>query len=387
MGESIVAQLGAPAGTRHQLPLPAILALGALALVVRLALLPYESEDASTFLLPWLQEFRVKGAGALGGDFSNYNFPYLLLMYMASLLPLEPLVAIKIMSLSGDILLAFSMAALTREVRLSGLASTTMACITLFAPTVLLNAAMWGQCDSFYTAFLLLSLRGLLRDDRRSAWLFWGVALAFKLQSVFFLPALAAVSVRNRYSLKGPVLAAVTWLTLSLPPIFFGRPWDSTLGIYVQQTQDTRLVSGAANVFAWLPEVSAPQGRWWGIALCTAAIMLVANSYWRGDDTSERRLLLSVAMVAVCPLLLPQMHDRYFFAAEVMSLLFLRRRKLRVVPWLFAFTGLSVYLLYFGRSQYAWPLMIAFIIQVSAVIVLYRVLAKGHTSTPAKVSR
>lgn len=318
----------------------------------------------------------MHGAAALGGEFSNYNFPYLFLMYVASLLPIAPLFAIKIISLIGDVLLAVSMAHLVRHYRPYGLEPATAAVVTLFIPTVLLNAAMWGQCDSFYAAFLTLSLSYLLRNDARRAWLLWAVALAFKLQSVFFLPVLVLISLRNRFHLMSPILAAGLWATLSLPPMLFGRSLVSTLGIYVKQSGEDRLVAGAANVYEWFPGVTAAEGRIPALIACSVVLLGIAFAYWRAPDSPERRILLAVCVLAVCPYLLPQMHDRYFFAAEVLSLVFISTRSLRLVPVIFSGTGLLVYVLYFSGNRYIWPLLIASALQAIAIFLLMHELVK-----------
>lgn len=207
--------------------------LWALALATRLALFPYVSGDSSYHLLPWMSEFRDNGIKALGGDFSNYNFPYLFMMFLGSLLPLEPLYAIKIVSLLGDFALAASVGAVVVELRPSRFLPTTAALAAMLLPTVLLNASMWGQCDSIFTAFLVLSLRNLLRNQGTAAWTWWAIALSFKLQAAFFLPALVVVSMRNRYTPALPALAAGVWAALSIPPVSFsdGRSiarWVST---------------------------------------------------------------------------------------------------------------------------------------------------------------
>lgn len=109
--------------------------------------------------------------------------------------------------------------------------------------------------------------------------------------------------------------------------------------------------------------------------MCGVALLLTARAYWLGPDSPERRVLFTVAVLAVCPLLLPQMHDRYFFAAEVISLLLLRRKKLFLVPVLFAATGLVVYVLYFAANVYLWPFqLIASVVQCFAVATLVRTL-------------
>lgn len=345
-----------------------------LALVLRIALFPYVSGDSAIYLLPWMDEFRANGAAALGGEFSNYNFPYLFLMYLGSLLPVEPLIAIKIVSLLGDVLLAVSMGKVVAHFQPSRLAPAIASLIVLYLPTVLLNASMWGQCDSFYASFLLLSLRGVLKGEGREAWVWWAIAFSFKLQAVFFLPALLVISIRNRYQVGHPLVGFGVWLLLSLPPILFGRSFGSTMSIYLHQTQEDRLVAGAANIYAWLPTVSAAEGRIPAILICGAALLYAAAGYWQGLDTPQRRVLFGVAVLTICPLLLPQMHDRYYFAAEVMSLLLLRCRGLVLVPCLLAGTGLFVYVLYFSNNQYLWPLLPASVLQCIAVVLLLRAL-------------
>jgi hypothetical protein len=171
--------------------------------------------------------------------------------------------------------------------------------------------------------------------------------------------------------------------------VLFGRSLISTVSVYFHQTQEYRLVAGAANIYAWVPNATADQGRFPAILACGAVLLLTAAAYWRGPDSPERRVLFTITVVAICPLLLPQMHDRYFFVAEVMSLLLLRHRRLFLVPWLFAATGLAVYVLYFVSNQYAWPLMLASTVQCFAVGMLWHRLwrTQGQLSMDTAATR
>jgi Gpi18-like mannosyltransferase len=370
MGEFKVLLRPSASRPPKSLPVWVILTIGALALAARLALFPYVSEDSRLFFVPWMEEFRNHGASALGGEFSNYNFPYMFLLFLGSLLPAEPHYAIKIVSLAGDCLLALSVRGVVQQLQPARIRPEAVALIALFLPTVLLNASMWGQCDSIYSSFLLLSLRSLLRDDRPHAWLWWAVALSFKLQAVFFLPALALIALRNRHSLALPAMAAGVWALLSSLPVLFGRTLTSTFSVYFHQTQEDNLVAGATNIYAWFPSTSATEGRVPALLVCGAALLIVAGAYWRGPDSVDRRVLLAITVVTLCPFLLPQMHDRYFFAAEVMALLLLGRKKVFLVPWFLAATGLLAYCLYFSGYRYVWPLMLASIVQCFAVGIL-----------------
>ena len=361
----------------RRIPGYALWIIGVIALGARLALFPYVSEDSTNFLLPWMQEFRDHGATALGGEFSNYNFPYLFLMFLGSLLPLEPLFAIKFVSLVGDVLLALSVGSVVRQLQPARLLPATAALLSLFLPTVLLNSSMWGQCDSIYTAFLLFSLRSILKGDSRAAWLWWGISVSFKLQAVFFLPALVLISLRKRDNVVHPAMAALLWGVLSAAPILFGRSLASTFGVYVRQTQEDLMVAGAANIYVWFPTASAASAKMPAILLTGFVLLFAALAYWRGPDSPERRVLLAVAVAAICPLLLPQMHDRYFYVAEVLSVLLLGHKKVGVAPWLFAATGLCAYFQYLTGSKLLWPLMLASIVQCIAVVLLLNALWRG----------
>ena len=62
--------------------------------------------------------------------------------------------------------------------------------IASILPTVVFNGAYWGQCDVIYTSLCLMAVyMGLTRRSARSM-IFFGLALAFKLQTVFFLPVM-----------------------------------------------------------------------------------------------------------------------------------------------------------------------------------------------------
>lgn len=318
---------------------------------------------------------------ALGDDFSNYNFPYLFLMYLASLLPLEPLFAIKLVSILGEVLLACSVAALARTLCPGRFRPAALAAATLLLPTVLMNASMWGQCDAIYSAFLLLSLRALLPGRGRAAWLCWGVALAFKLQSVFFLPVLGLISLRRGFKPSHPPMAAGVWLLLSLPPVFFGRSVASTFGTYAGQASEGGMVNGAMNIYQWFPDLTGAQGKTVALILCAAVLAVLSVAYWRGPDSPDRTVLLAVTVLVACPLFLPQMHDRYFFSAEVASLVLVQGRRRFVVPALLAATGSYAYFVYFTDIRLLRPLMLAALIQCVAFGVLVHALIRWRTQS------
>ncbi len=72
----------------------------------------------------------------------------------------------------------------------------------------------------------------LLRRQTALACAAFGLAFAFKLQAVFFLPALLVLLVVDRRRLRGLVLVPVTFFAALLPAWFAGRSLASQLAVY-----------------------------------------------------------------------------------------------------------------------------------------------------------
>ena len=163
--------------------------------MVRYLLLPFESNDYQNFML-WYDFIVQHGHfAALKYDFCPYNVLYLYLWAtVAYFFPdLHSLLAIKIISIIFDFVLAFFV---YQCVRLKYREPTEdaipilAALVVLLMPTVVINSALWGQVDATYTSFLVACLYFLLAGRQAAAFIAFGVAFTFKLQSVFLAPFL-----------------------------------------------------------------------------------------------------------------------------------------------------------------------------------------------------
>lgn len=71
----------------------------------------------------------------------------------------------------------------------------------LFLPTVVMNGAMWAQCDMMYVTFLLLCTLFFYKEKYVISFIWLGVAFSLKLQAVFLCPALLILYVvRKKFS-------------------------------------------------------------------------------------------------------------------------------------------------------------------------------------------
>ncbi|GAB2567895.1 hypothetical protein GCM10009593_01020 [Microlunatus antarcticus] len=403
--------------------MPVVLAvLLVVGLAARVPMLGEQSGDYRAFLLPWYSHLvEAGGFAGLADSFSNYNTPYLVLLAALSYLPVDPLVGVKAISILFDVLLAVVAYRIVREVRPAARWLPTIAFgATFLLPTVVLNSAWWAQCDSIYASLCLGSLYLLLRRQTALACVLFGLAFAFKLQALFFLPALVVLVLVNRQRLRGLVLVPATFLAALVPAWVAGRSLASQLSVYPAQisnpsgaggsgggaaragggfggggrggggfggggpgggggfggggggrtTTAHSFTSNAPTWYAWLPADASTTWKWAGLGL--AAAVALAFAVWllarrRRLDPAEM-VLVAATLSLVVPLLLPEMHERYFFLGEVLAVVavFVDRRFL-VVAALMQIATLSTYATYL-RSVTTLPLETAAVFALAAAL-------------------
>ena len=341
------------------------------AAAVRFLFIDQVSGDYSAFVSPWYDYLDANGGfAAVGADISNYNPPYLYMLAAATYLPLSKIVAIKLISMIFDVLLAAFAALIVRQRFSRPVLPLLCFAVVLFAPTVVVNSAAWGQCDSIYAAFCLGSLYFLLRNKPWWAAILFGVALSFKLQAIFFLPVLFIVAVVNRQRLLALLAVPAAFAVMLLPAILAGRDLSSLLMIYPNQVitggtatggagfsgpgggsfagqparggagvpsglaagggrgfgqsrgAGTTLTQNAPTFYQWLGSGAGTIWKYLGLAASALVVAVVALTAWlrRRRLTTAEIVVLATTVVLAVPFFLPEMHERYFYLADVLTI-------------------------------------------------------------------
>lgn len=304
-----------------------LLPLG-LALFLRAVLLPHVTLDYENFLSRWVEHFRQNGGlSSLKDPIGNYNVPYLYLLALLSYLPMPDLYGIKLFSILFDVLLAWGGYRLAKGLT-SPRSRAPAVCFSalLLLPTVVLNGACWGQCDSVWAAFCVHALACAVEDRPKASLALLALAFSFKLQAIFIIPLWCALwfsgRVRFRHFFVFPGVFALTML----PAVLAGKPISHILSIYVDQAGDSigwqTLNYNSPSVFALLPHnmelpLWAPKAGIAAAFLFMAAVL--ALLFWRRKALSDTALLLAGAALSLgIPFFLPYMHERYFFLGGVL---------------------------------------------------------------------
>ena len=297
-----------------------------LALGLRAWVFDYETLDYINFLSRWVDFFRQYGNfQALRYPVGNYNIPYLYFLALFSLLPMDDLYLIKLLITLSDILLAWGVLLLCSRFTKSRPRLLAAFFITLLLPTVFLNSAVWGQCDSLYVAPLLLGIYCALSNRPWDSVILAALAFGFKLQAVFILPIYAVFLMTGKLRWQHLLAFPVTYLILVFPAVCLGRPLWETVTLYFNQTGSigSGLNYNSPSVFAVFTNVKNPSS-----AAITAILLsffymvnLLAVSWVYRKKMNERAILALCLLFAIgIPFLLPHMHERYFYGADILSL-------------------------------------------------------------------
>ncbi len=303
--------------------------LTALAVLLRLSLLPVSNGDYTMFLHPWFQEIQLAGGfPALAEPVGDYTPAYLYLLAFLTYLPGYDLYLIKLPSCAVDFLLAFLVMRVVREFRPGPFSEMGAFFLVLFFPPVFLNSAGWGQCDGFYISALTACFLSCLHGKSNRAMLAFGVAFMLKLQAVFFAPFLLLLLLKRRLTWRSVLLVPAVYVASIVPAALLGRDFGELLTIYFRQTGTyPQLCMGIPNLYAFLGDQANEFVSRAGVLLAGAIVVfvlffLVVRTY---PLTKEFYLTAAFFFLFLVPYLLPHMHERYFMPADIFGLFYLFR--------------------------------------------------------------
>lgn len=301
--------------------------LVAAAFIPRALAFDYETLDYQNFLARWAAFFRDNGGFlALKRQVGNYNIPYLYFLALFSYIPIKDLYLIKLLSILFDVLLAWASLRLCRRITQSK--GRLLACFftVLYLPTVFLNSAVWSQCDSIYVALAVLGIALALEDRPVPSMICIALSFGIKLQAVFIMPVYAVLWMDKKFNWKHFLIFPLTYVILVLPAVLLGRPFLETITLYFSQTGSigSGLNYNSPSIFAVFTHFSDPKLAS-SVAIGIAFLYmlnLLAVAWVNRAALNDRAVLAFALLFAIgIPFLLPHMHERYFFAADILSVI------------------------------------------------------------------
>lgn len=280
--------------------------------------------DMTHFYVPWYDTIKSGGFSSLRGDFYNYAPTYMYLLAFSTLFPLKPMIAIKLLALLTIPLAGMFMARLVKNIRREPIWCWVGYTITLFTPTVLINASYWGQADIYYSTAVLACISYILDRKPYAAMIAIGIALSFKAQAVLIGPFLLVMLITKRLPWRSIFIPPVIFGLSMLPVILVGKPIGDAFGVYINQANTYHsLCMNCSSIWAPFAEmIDYDLGVNLGmtITLIGAALYVVILSRKLKNGNNESLVIAAVLSVFLMAYLLPKMLDRYFYSAELLSI-------------------------------------------------------------------
>lgn len=307
---------------QHATSLPPVPASLAIATAILWLSMPGVAKDMVTYMIPWYDHIVATGpVAAFTEPFSGYTPPYLYLLAALSLFNgvASTMLLIKLLSLAGTVVLALAVRHLL--VRLDVSRPERAAALVVAMPSVLLNAALLGQCDAMWATACVMALAAAV-GRRHNAMLAWcGLALAFKAQAILIAPFFLVLLIQRRVPFARWLIAPATFMAAMLPAWAMGSPASDLVTIYFRQVDTFPALSvNAPNIWEVLQALPIGLSL---VGLAAAAAIGATAAYLARFSTQflGHRALLSAALLAPLMLagLLPFMHESCFFLADVLA--------------------------------------------------------------------
>jgi len=309
-----------------------LIVLTLVSLILRALWLNGKSGDYLGFLKIWVYNIRDLGYfKSLKYNIANYNVPYIVILTLISFFKCEPLYPIKIVSIIFDFVCAIYGAKIVNYLTKNKLYTLITYGVLVFLPTILVNGAMWGQCDSIYASFILISLYYLFKKKYILSFIFLGLSFAFKLQFIFILPVYVLLLFREKkIHFYHFFIIPLVNIIMCLPAIIAGRSFIDTMLIYFEQVDYYEdLVLNFPNLYNLIQDnemffltnhqIISKIG-----IIITLSIFVCIWLYCllkKVKFNNEKILTVAIWSIVICTYFLPRMHDRYMFVADILSVI------------------------------------------------------------------
>jgi Gpi18-like mannosyltransferase len=245
------------------------------------------------------------------------------MVWLVTYLPLAPVAAVKLISFIFDFVAAMFVSILVGKKYQNNFIILLSFITVLFVPTVILNSAYWAQCDIIYTAALLGMVYYLIQGKNWPAFIWFGIAFSVKIQAVFLAPLLVLMFLKGKVKLYHFLIIPAVYIITTLPCVIAGRSlWDMLMVYFRLTSEQPELTFGFANIYQWFTAADYEMFKTAGIGLAAAAVTFLCYISYKSKRLIDYEYIARFSMLSLLlvPFFLPAMHERYYFPADVFSI-------------------------------------------------------------------
>jgi len=346
------------------------------------------TDDMYSYFLPWFYKIKdLGGLQALSTQVGDYSILYQSIIALLTYIDANPLYMYKALSTIFDLVLAFSSACLISCIKKESnfsLSFNIVYGLVLCLPIFVFDSSYWGQCDSMYVSFIVISLLMLYKNKYIASFILLGIALSLKLQTIFIVPFYFLDYIKEKkYSILYFIIPILVLLISGLPGVFFGRNILSPISIYLNQATSVKSMSFNFNSFWNLIGGEYRWLKWMSITLTLAILIGIIYIIVKKDGKvyTDNKLSIAVLLTWTTLLFLPNMHERYnhLLATLLVIQLVLDRKYYASIVISLVFTTMTYAWALFGWSPYNEGVtQLTTIVSIFAYFLYVRTLTKDN---------
>lgn len=296
-----------------------------ISMLFRIFFMNIKSDDYLLFLSNWWNKINEYGGfNSLKYIIGDYPDSYMFLLCIGASITKNSLIFIKVLSAIFDVLIFLFGYKIIKY--FSKESANKYSWILILLPGILVNSAILGQCDSIYTAFVLAFIYNILKNHNKLALSFFGIAISFKLQSLFIAPVFLYLIVTKKIKIYDLFFIILGFILPFIPSILIGKGLIENIKILMFQTSEYNyFVKSCPNIYSLFllnyKQINTFLKYSLAIIVGMIAIFISFHKYKDGyNDTTfiYKSFLISTIVV----FLLPSMHDRYFYLSNILGILY-----------------------------------------------------------------
>lgn len=296
-----------------------------ISMIFRIFFINIKSDDYLLFLNNWWNKINEYGGfNSLKYTIGDYPDSYMFLLCIGTSITKNSLIFIKVLSAIFDILIFLFGYKIIKY--FSKEDANKYSWILILLPGILVNSAILSQCDSIYTAFVLAFIYYILKNHNKLALSFLGIAISFKLQSLFIAPVILYLIATKKIKIYDLFFIILGFILPFIPTILIGKGLIENIKILMFQTSEYNyFVKSCPNTYSLFllnyKQINIFLKYSLAIIVGIIAIFISLHKYKDGyNDTTfiYKSFLISTIVV----FLLPSMHDRYFYLANILGIIY-----------------------------------------------------------------
>lgn len=322
----------------------------AIALFARYKMILYPTQDMVGYVLNWLHQIKVGGFASFYTIDADYSPLFLFILALISLLPSGELISlqghtfyqnemiyVKSLYFLFTIALALAIYLIVHHLTKDKTKAMLGYLLLIALPTVFMNSTIWGNADVIYATFIVYAFYFSLINKDGWTFAFFGLAFAFKMQAIFFVPYLVIMLLNRKLKFHKIFYALLAFFLTLVPAYLFGATVAQSLNFIPEQLNGYRkLTLGCANFWQLVNfrgDIVNDNAAWLGVLLAGVSLAVVYLRRVNLSSSAHRfRVFFLLTMATI--FFLPYMHERYFYLIDVSVIIYalIDKKKLHFLP-------------------------------------------------------